>query len=184
MRSTYDLPIRCKAHEEARNMLTEILDSASQQINALFEDLSLDDRNVLDDLVVDEDNDQIEEMQKAPKRKGQSSQEIIHAQNSHEANYVLPPKYPTGYPFLLPSFVSQFGPNQQHWQYPILEVELRHLRSTIDEEHHQQVLTTKEVPIAFENKPGLTSTVVENEYAPNSMTSFNLNEDITSSVNE
>ncbi|KAI3445171.1 hypothetical protein Pfo_001836, partial [Paulownia fortunei] len=37
-------------------------DSSSQQINALFEDLSLDDQNVCDDLVVDEDNDRINEV--------------------------------------------------------------------------------------------------------------------------
>ncbi|KAI3474577.1 hypothetical protein Pfo_029579 [Paulownia fortunei] len=62
MRSTYDLAIRCTTHKEARNMLTEILDSASQQMNDLFEDLSLDDQNVCDDLVVDEDNDRIDEV--------------------------------------------------------------------------------------------------------------------------
>ncbi|KAK6115393.1 hypothetical protein DH2020_007662 [Rehmannia glutinosa] len=56
MRSTYDLAMRCKAHEEARNILSGILDSASQQVNALLENLSLDDCNVFDGVIVDEDN--------------------------------------------------------------------------------------------------------------------------------
>ncbi|KAI3446784.1 hypothetical protein Pfo_003449 [Paulownia fortunei] len=52
----------CKAHKETRNMLTEILHSASQQMNALFENLSLDDQNICDDLVVDEVNDRTDEV--------------------------------------------------------------------------------------------------------------------------
>ncbi|KAI3463739.1 hypothetical protein Pfo_020402, partial [Paulownia fortunei] len=54
----------------------------------------------------------------------------------------------------------------------------------------KQVPTAKKVSIAgqvltvYENEPGLTLAGVENESAPDLLTSFNLNEDITASVNE
>ncbi|KAK6128633.1 hypothetical protein DH2020_037623 [Rehmannia glutinosa] len=61
MRSAYELTIRCKAHTEARDALTGILDGASEQIDALFENLGLGDQNACND-TIDENNDLIDEM--------------------------------------------------------------------------------------------------------------------------
>ncbi|KAK6129284.1 hypothetical protein DH2020_036993 [Rehmannia glutinosa] len=61
MRSVYNLTIRCKAYDQARSMLTGILDSANQEVNALLDTLNLDEQ-IADKEVVDEDNVQIDEV--------------------------------------------------------------------------------------------------------------------------
>ncbi|GFQ08365.1 protein far1-related sequence 5 [Phtheirospermum japonicum] len=57
MRLTYNLTMQAKAYAETRNALVEILNSANQQINALIENLSFDDQNNCENLVVDEDGE-------------------------------------------------------------------------------------------------------------------------------
>lgn len=49
--STYALNVQCKANEITRNKLTEILDSTSEQIYFLFENLGLDDQNARNDAI-------------------------------------------------------------------------------------------------------------------------------------
>ncbi|KAG8383568.1 hypothetical protein BUALT_Bualt04G0027100 [Buddleja alternifolia] len=62
MRSTYDLAMRCKVHEETRKMMNENLESSTRHANSLFEKLNLDVPNTCDDLSVDDDNDKINEV--------------------------------------------------------------------------------------------------------------------------
>ncbi|KAG8379780.1 hypothetical protein BUALT_Bualt07G0125000 [Buddleja alternifolia] len=62
MRSTYDLAMRCKVHEETRKMINENLESSTRHANSLFEKLNLDVPNTCDDLSVDDDNDKINEV--------------------------------------------------------------------------------------------------------------------------
>ncbi|KAK6140654.1 hypothetical protein DH2020_025603 [Rehmannia glutinosa] len=61
MRSTYDLTIRCKAHAEAKNALTGVLDGATEYIDALFENVGLGDQNACHD-TIDKNNDLIDVM--------------------------------------------------------------------------------------------------------------------------
>ncbi|KAK6130804.1 hypothetical protein DH2020_035445 [Rehmannia glutinosa] len=56
MRSIYDLTMQAKAYEETRNVLVGIINSATQQINALVENLSLNDQNGCEKSIVDEED--------------------------------------------------------------------------------------------------------------------------------
>ncbi|KAG8376357.1 hypothetical protein BUALT_Bualt09G0054700 [Buddleja alternifolia] len=57
----YDLTMRCKVHEETRNMMSEFLDKTIEKTNAWFENSSLRD-STYDNFVVDEDNEESNEM--------------------------------------------------------------------------------------------------------------------------
>ncbi|KAK6162455.1 hypothetical protein DH2020_002296 [Rehmannia glutinosa] len=58
MRSMYDLTMQAKSYEETRNVLVGMLNSATQQINALVENLSLDDQIGCENLNVDEGDEE------------------------------------------------------------------------------------------------------------------------------
>ncbi|KAL0367697.1 UNVERIFIED_CONTAM: protein FAR1-RELATED SEQUENCE 3 [Sesamum radiatum] len=144
MRLFYDLTQRCKAYEATRNMLTELLNGASEQVNDWFEHLSLSNLNAGVHLTSDEHNEmplrkikkgkgkgRVESSKmigKGTKRKAQipelaakefPSLGATHAPISEEADNVQQLPYPIGYSLQEASVALQSRTNQSHWSYPL-----------------------------------------------------------------
>ncbi|KAK4433927.1 protein FAR1-RELATED SEQUENCE 5 [Sesamum alatum] len=144
MRLFYDLTERCKAYEATRNMLTELLNDASERVYNWFEHLSLSNLNEGDHLSSDEHNEMPLRKIKRGKGKGQAesskmigegtkrkaqipemavnefpSLEATHAPISEEADNVQPSPNPIGYSLQEASVAPQSSTNRSHWPYPL-----------------------------------------------------------------